>query len=322
MSATFAAAAGDDLSATLITCSYRGDLAACELLCESIDRFVPETIPHTLFAPESDMALFAPLASARRVIRSQESLLPRGFWKVPLPGPAWRRRLRLPRRDIFLTPCSPPVRGWIVQQIVKLAATAESDRAIVVHVDSDNAFVRPLKAGYFLRDGRVRFYRSPRMVSRDSHRVWHRVAGRLLGLEQSDYYGAEYIDQLVVWRRSVLRGTVDRIEAETGIDWRIALARTPHFAEYVLYGVFAEAVLGLETAGLFATDETLCHARWSDEFAGAEDIEAFVHGIRPGHLTCNLQSTIDISMDTRRAIFERVAAVAALQDAAGATSVG
>lgn len=305
------------LDAALLTCSYRGDLAVCQLLCESIDRYVPAHIHHTLFVPEDDLALFAGLASGRRSVRTQESLLPRGFWKVPLPGPEWRRRLRLPRRDIFLTPYSLPVRGWIAQQIMKMSATVEAGHEVVIHIDSDNAFIRPLTPAYVVREGRVRLYRNPRMVPLETHRTWHRAAGRLLGLEPSDFYGAEYIDPLVVWRRSVLRRTVERIAGVAGTDWRIALARTAHFAEYVLYGAFADKVLGLDEAGLFATDETLCHARWSDEFADQADIDAFISGIGPGHLTCNLQSTIAISMATRREIFEKVAMRAAGQDRAG-----
>ena len=188
----------DALDAALFTCSYRGDLAVCTLLCETVDRFVPAHMHHTLFVPEQDLALFSGLASTRRSVRTQESLLPRGFWKLPLPGPRWRRRLGLPRRDVFLTPYSLPVRGWIAQQIMKLSATAESPSEIVVHVDSDNAFVRPFEAGHVVREGRVRLYRNPSMVALESHRAWHRAAGRLLGLEPSDFYGAEYIDQLVV----------------------------------------------------------------------------------------------------------------------------
>lgn len=307
----------NEMSASLVTCSFAGDLDVCRLLCDSVDRFVPETIGHRLYVPANDMPLFAPLASSRRTIATQESLLPRWFWKVPLPSQRWRARLGLPRRNVYLTPFSLPVRGWIAQQIMKLAATAEAGAEIVVHVDSDNAFIRPFSVESLARDGRVRLYRDPEMVDMPSHRLWHAAAGRLLGLPPADFYGAEYIDQLVVWRRSVLLRLLARIGETTGRDWRVALARTPHFAEYILYGVFADRALGLEAAGLFAEPNSLCLSRWSQAFADAADEDAFVAAIRPRHVACLIQSTIDMAPDARRRLFERATAFAAAQDERG-----
>lgn len=51
-----------------------------------------------------------------------------------------------------------------------------------------------------------------------------------------------------------------------GADWRITLARTPHFAEYILYGIFVEHVLALEKAGHVADGESLSLTRWQGEF--------------------------------------------------------
>jgi hypothetical protein len=302
--------------ASLVTCSYSGDLDVCRLLCESVDRFVAPEIGHKLYVPAKDVPLFAEFASPRRTIATQESLLPRWFWKVPLPSPAWRARLGLPRRNVYLTPFSAPVRGWIAQQIMKLAATAQDDAEIVVHVDSDNAFIRPLRLDHLTRDGRVRLYRNPQMVEMESHRAWHAAAGRLLGLPHADFYGAEYIDQLVVWRRSVLLALIARLAEVAGRDWRVALARTPHFAEYILYGVFADRVRGLEAAGLFASDQSLCLSRWSGAFDGAADEDAFIAALRPDHVACLIQSTIAMPLAERRRIFERATASAAAQEAA------
>ncbi|WP_018181869.1 DUF6492 family protein [Kaistia granuli] len=300
--------------ANLITCSFRGDLDVCRMLCESVDRFVPETIPHSLYVPRADIPLFADLASDRRTIGAQEDLLPRWFVKLPLPSPEWRRRLHLPRRNMYVTPYSPLVRGWIAQQIMKIAATACASAEITVHVDSDNNFIRPLRLEHLARDGQVRIYRNPEMVDLETHRVWQEAAGRLLGLPSSRYYGAEYIDQLVVWRRSVIQRMIARIAQVSGRDWRVALARTPHFAEYVLYGVFADQVLGLEEAGLVAEPFSLSHARWGDEFDGAEGVQAFIDALRPEHVATLIQSTMSTSMAERQAIFEKIAARAAVQD--------
>jgi hypothetical protein len=308
--------AGAPLTARLVTCSYSGDFELCKMLCESVDRFAPPSIGHSLFVPERDRKLFAPLATRNRTIDAQESLLPRWMWKVPLPAPRWRALFRLPRRNVYLTPFSAPVRGWIAQQIMKISAAASAASDIVVHLDSDNVFIRPLSIDRLERQGRVRLYRNPNRVELSTHRVWHRAAGALLGLPPSDFYGAEYIDQLVVWRRSVAKALVARIEEVGGRDWRTTLARTPHFAEYILYGIFADRVLGLEAAGLYAEPQSLCHSRWEGAFHGAADEDAFVAALRPQHVSCLVQSSIALAIPDRRRLFERLTAIAREQDAA------
>ena len=63
----------------IITCSYGPDFERCQRLCESVDCFVPERIPHTIIVPRRDLDTFASLHNSRRVIRSVESVLPQGF---------------------------------------------------------------------------------------------------------------------------------------------------------------------------------------------------------------------------------------------------
>lgn len=309
-------ASADDIS--LLTCSFRGDLEACRILCESIDRFVPREMRHTLIVPTRDLDLFAPFAGGRRAVVSEDLYLPRAFFKLPMPPARWRRLLHLPRRNIYLTPYSKPVRGWIAQQMIKIAAAAAADTEVVVHVDSDNAFIRPVRPGAFVRDGRARLLRIPKPAGFDSHVAWHRAAGRLLGLPPSDFHGAEYIDALVVWRRSVARALTAHIAQVTGLHWTIALSRTPHFAEYVLYGVFADRVLGLDAAGLFAAEHSLCHALWTGSLGDDAAVAAFVDTLEPDRISCLIQSTIDLDLEARGRIFAAVEEKARAQDAAAA----
>ncbi|WP_020179867.1 DUF6492 family protein [Methylopila sp. M107] len=304
------------LTALLSTCSFRGDFDACKVLCESVDRFVSPEIMHQLIVPQQDLELFGTLRSPRRRVLPEGEFLPRGFFKIPMPSTKLRRALRLPRRDVYLTPYSLPVRGWIAQQLKKFAATAKADAEIVIHIDSDNAFIRPLTMDNVARDGLVRMYRHPERVALPSHLRWHQTAARLLGLPPTDWFGAEYINPMVVWRRSALVATIERIEAVTGKPWGVALARTQHFAEYVLYGVHADQVLGLAAAGLYPDPKTYCHGRWIDDFRDAADEEDFVRSVEPHHVTCLLQSTTDVPEERRRSLFARVEREAARQDAA------
>ncbi len=97
------------------------------------------------------------------------------------------------------------------------------------------------------------------------------------------------------------------------------MARTPHFAEYVLYGVYADQVLGFDVAGLVPEDFSLCHSRWSDAFADEADMQSFVEAVQPHHLTCLIQSTISHDSKLRRELFARVTEFARIQDADPAT---
>lgn len=300
----------------LLTLSYSGDFEVCRLLCQSIDRFVPADITHRLIVPRADLALFAPLASRTRKLEAQDHYLPAWFKRVPMPSPKWRKRLHLPRRDVYVTPFSLPVRGWIAQQIMKISAAAKSPADLVVHVDSDNVFVRPFSLERIYRDGHARIYRDETPVGLETHARWQRMAGKLLGLEAETFYGGEYIDPFVVWKTDVVRGLTERLEAVSGSHWIKTLARTQHFAEYVLYGVFADRIEGFEAAGLRPENISLCHSVWHRGFEDDDTLIAFVEALQPYHQTCLIQSTVAEDLASRERLFALVTKFAETQTAA------
>ncbi len=279
---------------TLITLSFSGDLDCCRLLCETADRFAPAGAAHLLAVPAADMPLFRPLAGGSRTLVPQEELLPGWLRKLPLPGPEWRRRLRLPRRNVYVSLKGRPVRGWIAQQIMKLNAAAGAATDTVLHLDSDTAFVRPLAAEALAKDGLLRLARFPGAADDAMHAPWHRSASALLGLPPTDYHGADYIDQFVTWRRANVRGLLKRIGEVSGRDPIEALAATHDFSEYILYGVYCEHVLGLTASGHTSAEESLCETVWS-EGGGIPEV-------RPGRYGLGIQSTIPLSWDARRKI--------------------
>lgn len=290
----------------LLTLSYSGDFEVCRLLCQSIDRFVPAHITHRLIVPRADLPLFAPLASKTRKIEAQDQYLPIWFKRVPMPPPKWRKRLHLPRRDVYVTPFSLPVRGWIAQQILKISAAAQSPADLVVHVDSDNVFVRPFSLDRIYRDGKARIYRDEKPVGLETHARWQRMAGKLLGLEAEAFYGGEYIDPFVVWKSDVVRGLIRRLEAVSGSHWIKTLARTQHFAEYVLYGVYADRIEGFEAASLRPENISLCHSVWHRGFESEDKLTAFVEALQPHHQTCLIQSTVAEDLAARERLFSLV----------------
>jgi len=301
--------------ANIITLSFQGDLEVCRLLCASFDRYAPEGFLHSLYVPTADIPLFANLGGERRRIATQESLLPRWFWKAPLPSSRWRKRLFLPRRNVYLTPFSLPVRGWIAQQIMKIASALVSECEIVAFLDSDNALIRPLSIDHLTRAGKIRHYHNSHYPELPGQQRWYDEARRLLGLPQDDSYRPGYIHPMIVWRREVVHGMIQRIEATTDQSWVVALARTQHFAEYNIYGLYAEQILGLEAAGLYSESRPLVHSCWSTGVHGKAETAAFVQALEPDHVACNLQSTTDMTIEERIHILNELTLHAREQDA-------
>jgi Family of unknown function (DUF6492) len=299
----------------IVTLSFHGDLDVCRTLCASIDGFASDEFLHSLYVPASDVPLFADLATERRRVATQESLLPRWFWKAPLPSPQWRKRLFLPRRNVYLTPFSPPVRGWIAQQIMKIAATLASAHDVVAFLDSDNALIRRLTVDRLAKDGLWSFYRHLDHPDLPGSGRYYESARRLLGLP-NDNYRPNYIHPMIVWRRAVVEGMIRRIEQTTGQNWIKALARTPHFAEYVIYGLYVERVIDLAAAESFAEFRPLVHSSWVNPLKSDGEAQAFVDALTPDHVGCNIQSTSGMSSERRSQVREMLIRRAAQQDAA------
>src|SRR5215469_11733865 len=105
------------------TISYAPDFELCVALNRSVLDNSPDTVQHHIIVPRSDLKLFGRLAGKRTHIRCEADLLPRTFVRVPFTN-----------ITVNLDQPFPPVRGWIQQQVVKLAAIAASEDQLVVVV--------------------------------------------------------------------------------------------------------------------------------------------------------------------------------------------
>jgi hypothetical protein len=277
----------------LVTPSYAPDRALCGDLVRSAARFAPGGTTHTVIVPPRDLALFAPLAEAGAVVRSTAAVFPRGFAKIPGAN-VW-----LSRRAPW-----PPVRGWIAQQIVKLAAVAASTADAVLVVDSDVEFVRPFSVADFLVDGRVPLYRLPDAVTAalPRHMVWDAVARRLLGVSASAAaQHPDYICWPCLWEPALVRAALARVEEVTGLPWAAAVGRELHFSEMVLYGVYADQLAGVAAH----TDDMHCPS-FSDESAlDAAGIAAFLERVRPDDVAVMISAKSGTDLATRRAAIRR-----------------
>jgi hypothetical protein len=196
------------------------------------------------------------------------------------------------------------VRGWIQQQVVKLAAIAASECDVVLVVDSDVEFIRPFTAEMFVRNGTVRFFCKPNQIDKrlPRHMTWHRVARALLGLPSAEPPYSDYISSPLAWDPMIVRQMLARVTATTGRPWPTAIAEHLHFSECVLYGVFVDGVIGAP-ANSFASDDPLSLLYWAQTPLNLDSVAHFIRGVRPNDIAAVIQSKSRTPLAVRQAAF-------------------
>ena len=280
---------------SVITPSYAADFELCVDLHRSVLNYSPESVHHHIIVPRSDVELFGRLAGARTHILCQPDFLPSSFFHVPC------SKFTLNLRQLF-----PPVRGWILQQIVKLAAVAASTDDVVLVVNSDIEFIRPFDVETFVRNGVVRFYRKPGEIDKrmPRHMIWQQVARTLLGLQPSDPPYTEYISAMLACDPAIVRRMLARVEATTGHSWTTAIGQQLHFSEWMLHGVFVEHVLGAP-ANSFASDNSLCLTYWEEMPLDQQGAVDFLGRIRMTDIAAMISAKSRTPLSVRRAAFAK-----------------
>ena len=298
----------------LITPSYSRDLPLCAELCRSVDIHNVQRIEHVIVVPRRELGLFAPLASPVRRIVAKEDVLPPGMRHVPfppvigIPG-VYAKRLR----SLWLTAGLRPVRGWILQQVVKLSADRITDAEGYVFLDSDIVMVRPFTAATFVRDGRLPLHYVPPAAHGHKgarYARWQDVACDLTGLPRFPYAGDDYVATVVCWRRDRLVEVQRRVAAASGTDFQSAILPQQQLSEYFVYGVWCRHGVAGEN-GHYDQAHSLSHEDWNYDMTTRSGADAFVRGLKAHHIAVLMQSTGDMTIARRRAI------VAAVERAAG-----
>lgn len=280
----------------VVTPSYAPDFDLCADLNRSVLALAPKQVHHHIIVAKRDRELFQRLAGPRTHIHLAAGYLPRSF--APIPGLNFRVNLRRPY---------PPLRGWISQQLIKLAASARFDADAVLLVDSDIEFVRPFQPETYVRDGVVRFYRKPGAIDErlPRHVIWHHVARELLGLPPARPPFTDYICAPVAWSPSIVAAMVERVEAVTGRPWAEAIGARLHFSEATLYGVFVEHVLGAPATS-FASDDMLCHNHYEEVPLDEPALDRFLRARGPEDVAVMISAKSGTELQARRRAFLRL----------------
>lgn len=275
-----------------ITPSYFKDFERCRLLVESMERYVPRQYHHYVLVARRDEKLFAPLNSSRTHVVLQEDVLP--YWMRQLKqAPQWWLSLR-----------SLPVRGWIVQQLVKLNACAAIDTDAFACIDSGCFFVQPFDplASHF-RDGKLLLFREsgPQFITKDNA-AWHRAAEKLLGTPPRESPDRSYVSLVVYFWRHVLRAMQNHIEGLHGTDWRVPLTRMRTFSEYLLHGAFCDDLLG-DGCDMYRDDRLFAHCHWGAVPLGADGLRKMREDMPPERLLVMINEKSGTPLQLIREVF-------------------
>jgi Family of unknown function (DUF6492) len=271
-----------------VTPSYPPDLERCELLVESLDRF-GAAYKHYIIVDRADMAAFAHLASPRTILIEAESIIDRRFVRIPWKGSSWYNWRTL------------PMRGWISQQVYKLAAVKVVPEDVLVMTDSDTTFIRPFSVDNFMIDGKIGLLDVDYCA--DMVPKWTGVATRMLGLDAEPALRG-HVGNLIAWRRDHMLGLQAHVERITGVPWQIAIARQRTFSEYILYGIYVRAVVGYAKSHHAPSTRALVKQPWDYDLSTQAGLQIYFDSIEADNIAVMIHSKGGLPVSAARPYFD------------------
>lgn len=271
-------------SIVFVTPSFKGDFERCKLLCETTRRFLPDAVEHILIVDQRDEELFKPLAGGKIRLVIAEDIVPRQSRKL-----------------LGVLPHI-PVRGWMWQQLCKIAAFNCTQADVIQFVDSDVALVRPVDVTRIVNDrGQVRLQRT--VFTDENNRYWHGIAADLLGIKNTDVT-KNYVGNYITWQRRHVLAMTEKIERDASMPWIEAILKHRTFSEYTTYGVFCDYVLNMQVKNQFHDSSSNLHMTW-DLHNSKTAIKYFMQDLKPEHLGIMIHSKLGIPVSAYRSFVEQ-----------------
>jgi hypothetical protein len=279
----------------ILTPSYAPDFDLCADLVASVRALAPPGTVHRIVVPTRDVEQFSALADELVTVESVTLYLPRSLLKVPM-------------ANIWVNARSPwpPTRGWIAQQLIKLAATAASSADHVLVVDSDVVFVRKFDVDEYTAGKAPVLYRVPDAVDArlPRHLVWDDVAHDLLGLARSTQpTRPDYICWPCLWDPTLVRSLLARVARVGGRPWQTVIGRQLHFSEMVLYGVYLDEIVA-EEARISHVSSMRCVNYSDEETLDAAGMDRLLQQVGADDLAVMVSAKSNTSIAVRRAAVE------------------
>ena len=215
----------------IITPSYVKDFERCKLLVETKRKFLKENVVQYIVIDKSDTNLFKQLESSDTKLLVKQKILP--WWIKKLP-------FLINNKTVWFSLKGKLLRGWIIQQMIKLGIAEHVQEDILVYMDSDEFFVKETSFDeLFLKDGKIRLFRG----NEGCGLRWAKTVAEILSLDVSDCRRYSFVGHPVTWSRAKVLDLLRFIEKKHKADWHSVISKYWNFSEYQLYGcytVFAE----------------------------------------------------------------------------------
>lgn len=290
-------------SIAILTNSYAPDFERFVRLHESVRAHADPDVMHYVIVPARDYARFRSIDSDRLQVWRERDVLPKYIKPTDWLAAFMRRLSFVPATfrcsAVNLRHPLPPLRGWVLQQILKLAAVREMKTDAVLVIDSDVVLVRRLNREVFFRGDTVRLYDEPEAIgeSMPRHTQWVEAAHELLGLPApTGKLLTDNIAGVVTWDPKIVKACLARVEEATGKDWATAFGAHLHISEFILYGVYVRN-FGTEAQRAYMEPTTLCHSHWEPKAMQYGAVQRFIEEFGPQDIAVHVQSNSQTSIE-------------------------
>ncbi|WP_421853991.1 DUF6492 family protein [Oricola sp.] len=279
----------------IVTASYAPDFERCAVLCETVDRHASGYECHYLLVDVPDRDLFSRLEGPKRKVITDAELLP--WWLRRVPAALSPRGRRL-----WVSPATVPLRGWHVQQLMRIAVAHRLDVDGLLYCDSDTALVKPFDVNDIWRDGAMRLYGEldGARTAQAEHLVWADHAARALRLPGGAANPNDYVCSFVSWRRQTVVDMCTHIERVRRRPWASVIGSSRRFSECMLYGAYVDSVLG--GAGHVHDPKTYCPMKWFKPAPGRAELTEMVDNLEDGQVAIGVQSFLPVPVDDFREV--------------------
>ena len=285
----------------LITCSMLKDLDNFSVLSSTMDECIKGDFKHLVIVPKCDTKYFQKFANQNRDIVAQEELLPRNLLMLTDFGKILPKVSKRFRRPIYLDRNFKMLRGWIIQQLLKLEATRLSDTQAVMHIDSDVLFFRDMQNKDMFIEGKPIIFHVDRHSTDQTNPIWTASAEKILNQKSDEDSEGNYVENCIVWDTQIVRDMIDHIEAVHGAGLFEVLSKQKSISEYQTYGIFSGPYVA--NGQLRAIKTSICNSIW--EPGSYEDYMKSVEmNMDPRHCAIGIQSTTDFPADQRIRLYE------------------
>lgn len=276
----------------LITPSYKPDFNRCKLLCETKEKFSSEYLKHYLIVDQPDVKLFKQLENDSTEVISVNDVLPK--WLIKLP---YTRK-----KNIWINLKGLPVRGWLVQQLIKLNIANYVKEDTLIFGDSDTFFVKEFNLNNYNTNNTSRLFAQPNEVNQDhSLARWYHDAATVLKTEVPKFPATNYLGNLIYWRKENVFKLHKYIEDQHQKNWMQVICNNWNISEYILYGVFVENILK-ENNNHTADSFDLCHNYWEQKALNESNIKNFFSEIKTGQIAAMISAKANIKTESYKSL--------------------